>query len=218
MPRWLKILITAAANWRADNAFKHSAAVSFYTLFSLAPITIIAVGLTGVFFSKEVAIKQFSVQMEELVGKSGAEVIQKVMEANAIEDMGGWATAIGIGQDVASHVALQSDGKIVVAGYSQNADTSFYDFALVRYNLDGSLGPVALQDANGAASPVTLTLTTAAGPTAARGMWSSGSRALGDADHSRHHEQPAVALEQCAGRPRGVLFIEVWRRLGERQA
>ena len=44
MPRWLKTLVTAGKNWNEDNAFKHSAAVSFYTLFSLAPITIIAVG------------------------------------------------------------------------------------------------------------------------------------------------------------------------------
>jgi uncharacterized delta-60 repeat protein len=34
-------------------------------------------------------------------------------------------------------VAIQSDGKIVVAGYSNNG--SNFDFALVRYNTDGSL-------------------------------------------------------------------------------
>jgi uncharacterized delta-60 repeat protein len=46
-------------------------------------------------------------------------------------------TAIGSGTDVAYSVALQSDGKIVVAGYSNNG--SNFDFALVRYNTDGSL-------------------------------------------------------------------------------
>ena len=34
-------------------------------------------------------------------------------------------------------VAIQSDGKIVVAGYSDNGSND--DFALVRYNTDGSL-------------------------------------------------------------------------------
>ena len=46
-------------------------------------------------------------------------------------------TAIGVGTDRARSVAIQSDGKIVAAGYSNNG--SNYDFALVRYNTDGSL-------------------------------------------------------------------------------
>ena len=44
-------------------------------------------------------------------------------------------TAIGSGNDYAYSVAIQSDGKIVAAGYSQRSN----DFALVRYNTDGSL-------------------------------------------------------------------------------
>jgi uncharacterized delta-60 repeat protein len=37
-------------------------------------------------------------------------------------------------------VAVQSNGKLVVVGYTQNAATDF-DFALARYNSDGSLDP-----------------------------------------------------------------------------
>ena len=47
-------------------------------------------------------------------------------------------TDIGSGADVALSVAIQSDGKIVAAGYSQNASNND-DFALVRYNTNGSL-------------------------------------------------------------------------------
>ena len=46
-------------------------------------------------------------------------------------------TAIGSGTDVANYVVMQSDGKIVAAGYSHNG--SNVDFAVVRYNTDGSL-------------------------------------------------------------------------------
>lgn len=97
MPRWLKVLIAAGKAWNAGNAFKHAAAVSFYTLFSLAPITIIAVGVAGIVFGKEAATLQFSAQMTQLVGKPGAEVVQKAMEASAREDEGWAATAVGIG-------------------------------------------------------------------------------------------------------------------------
>lgn len=45
-------------------------------------------------------------------------------------------TPIGSGNDVARTVAVQSDGKILVAGYSDNGPDE--DFALARYNSDGS--------------------------------------------------------------------------------
>jgi len=47
-------------------------------------------------------------------------------------------TAIGPETDVANSIALQSDGKIVSAGRSYQ-DLSNDDFAVVRYNTDGSL-------------------------------------------------------------------------------
>ena len=46
-------------------------------------------------------------------------------------------TAIGVIDDAAYSVVLQSDGKIVVAGYSVIGAN--YDFALARYNTNGSL-------------------------------------------------------------------------------
>ena len=46
-------------------------------------------------------------------------------------------TAIGAGNDFGYSVTVQADGKILVAGASHNG--SNYDFALVRYNSDGTL-------------------------------------------------------------------------------
>ena len=52
-------------------------------------------------------------------------------------------TAIsGSGGDYAGGVVVQSDGKIVLAGYSLNGSgtmSSNYDFALARYNANGTL-------------------------------------------------------------------------------
>jgi membrane protein len=96
MPRWLKVFVEAGKAWNADNAFKHSASVAFYTLFSLAPITLIAVGLAGFFFGKDVAAQQFSAQVGQLVGKDSAELVQKTMEANALQGGSSWyKTALG---------------------------------------------------------------------------------------------------------------------------
>ena len=46
-------------------------------------------------------------------------------------------TSIGSGYDVAHALAIQKDGKLVAAGYSWNGTD--LDFALVRYNTNGSL-------------------------------------------------------------------------------
>ncbi len=48
-------------------------------------------------------------------------------------------TAFGTSGDEGYSVALQSDGKIVVAGYSFNNVSGNDDFALVRYNANGTL-------------------------------------------------------------------------------
>ncbi|MFI7635963.1 hypothetical protein [Nonomuraea sp. NPDC049400] len=47
-------------------------------------------------------------------------------------------TSFGTFEDFAEGMALQSDGKILAAGYSGGTDS---DFALVRYNGDGTLDP-----------------------------------------------------------------------------
>jgi uncharacterized delta-60 repeat protein len=48
-------------------------------------------------------------------------------------------TAIGTIDDEAFALVLQPDGKLVAAGYSYTGAATTYDFALVRYNANGSL-------------------------------------------------------------------------------
>jgi len=95
MPRWLKIFLAAAKSWNADNVFKHAAAVSFYTLFSLAPITIIAVTLTGIFFGRENATAALQKQVTSLVGPASAELVQAAAKASETESSSLWSTVVG---------------------------------------------------------------------------------------------------------------------------
>lgn len=81
MVKGLKTAIEAGKRWNDDNAFQHSAAVSFCTLFSLAPITIIAVGIAGLFLGRQEAASQFTAQLAQLVGHDSASLIQTTMQA-----------------------------------------------------------------------------------------------------------------------------------------
>ena len=91
-----QLLVSAGKAWNTDNAFKHSAAVSFYTLFSLAPVTIIAIKIMGVFLGEEVATRQFSAQVTSLVGPASAEMINAAAKASQSAAVGGFSAALGI--------------------------------------------------------------------------------------------------------------------------
>ncbi len=94
--RTTPFLVQAARAWYADNVFKHSAAVSFYTLFSLAPVSIIAVTLAGIVLGRDEAMRQFGLQVAALVGPASAELIAQAAAAGRIHGGGGIATGIGI--------------------------------------------------------------------------------------------------------------------------
>lgn len=81
--------MAAVKGWSADAAFQHSAAVSFYTLFSLAPVTIIALNMADVFLGKETAAREFSAQITQLVGADGAKIVQTTMKA-VHQSQGDW--------------------------------------------------------------------------------------------------------------------------------
>ena len=55
---------------------------------------------------------------------------------NSFDGDGSLTTSFGTGTDAASCIAIQSDGKIVVAGLSNNGSNN--DFAVARYNSNGS--------------------------------------------------------------------------------
>lgn len=57
------------------------------------------------------------------------------------------STAVGIGNDVAQAVAIQADGKILAAGFAFNGANN--DFAVVRYNPNGTLDTTFGLSANG---------------------------------------------------------------------
>lgn len=96
LPRPVRTLVAAGEYWARDDAFSHSAAVSFYTLFSLAPVMIIALGIAGFFLGQEAATGQLAGQLTQLVGKESAEFIQKTVETSTPRKEGWGATIVGV--------------------------------------------------------------------------------------------------------------------------
>lgn len=97
LPAWLRITIDAVKKWNDDGAFKHSAAIAFYTLFSLAPITIVALAITGFFFGGDAAGTQFIHQVSELIGQQGATLLQEAAQISEPQHDGWASTVISVG-------------------------------------------------------------------------------------------------------------------------
>lgn len=64
----------------ADNILKYSASLSYYTVFSIAPLLIIVITLSGLFFGKEAAQGQLYEQLNHLVGSVVAIQLQDTIK------------------------------------------------------------------------------------------------------------------------------------------
>jgi membrane protein len=69
--------------WIADKAPKLSASLAFYTIFSLSPLLIIIISIAGFLFGAEAARGELVTEIEDLVGREGAEVVQTALANTA---------------------------------------------------------------------------------------------------------------------------------------
>jgi membrane protein len=91
------LLRTTFAGWSEDKAPRLGAALAYYTVFSLAPLLVIAVGIAGVFFGEEAARGQIVDQIRGLVGDQGAQAVETMVEnAGRQRTSGVVAAAIGV--------------------------------------------------------------------------------------------------------------------------
>ena len=77
------ILKEAGSQWVSDKAPRLGAALAYYTIFSIAPLLVIVIGVAGLVFGQEVAEGQMTRQVEHLVGRQGGEAVQTMVEMQA---------------------------------------------------------------------------------------------------------------------------------------
>ncbi len=83
--------------WFDDNPFQMGAALAYYTLFSMAPLLLIAIAVAGLVFGREASQDQIIGMIEDVVGFQSARAIQAIIEsAGQRPDSGFLATAAGL--------------------------------------------------------------------------------------------------------------------------
>lgn len=95
--RTWRVLVETVNIWLSRNAFQHAGALAFYTLFSLAPLMIILIAITGAVFGDDAARGEISAQIDELVGTRAAEAVESAVYQSRLEWGGLLATLLGIG-------------------------------------------------------------------------------------------------------------------------
>ena len=80
--------------WNADHAPALGAALSYYTVFSLAPLLMIVIAIAGLVFGQEAAQGQIIGQIQGLVGEESAKAIQSMIEEARKPAAGVLATVI----------------------------------------------------------------------------------------------------------------------------
>ena len=75
-----KLIKDTVTEWSEDNVPLLAAALAYYTVFSLAPLLLIAIAIAGFFFGEEAARGEIIGQIQGLVGKEGAQAIQAMIQ------------------------------------------------------------------------------------------------------------------------------------------
>ena len=83
------------SQWADDKAFKMSAALSYYTIFSLVPLIMILIALVGLVYGEDAAKGHISEKIQAYIGPEVAHVIEILIRSSSDPATGFGATILG---------------------------------------------------------------------------------------------------------------------------
>jgi membrane protein len=92
----VKFALQVFQEWNEDKVPRLAAALSYYTVFSLAPLLIVVIAIAGLFFGASAAQNQVIGQIQSLIGAQGAQLIAGVLSQTHTISSDLIATAIAI--------------------------------------------------------------------------------------------------------------------------
>lgn len=138
-PRNLASLLKQTlTEWLEDKAPQLGAALSYYTVFSLAPLILVLLAIVGLIFRNDPggAWDRITEQMGYFLDPSGVKVVQDIAQTAAKPAAGFWATVIGVGLALfgASGVFGQlQDALNTIWGVRAKPAEAWWDYVRVRF-------------------------------------------------------------------------------------
>jgi membrane protein len=108
-----QLALRAVRAWSADYAPSMGAALSYYALFSIAPLLLIVIGVAGYFFGEQAARGEIYGEIAALIGPEGAHAVEGLVAAARRPESGILAMIVG--------TVLLVAGASTVFGELQNA-------------------------------------------------------------------------------------------------
>jgi membrane protein len=86
----------SSRGWVEDNAASMSAALAFYTLFSLAPLLLVALAIAGFFVGRHEAHDVLIAQLTQVIGEKAALGIESLLDSAGSRAQGGLPAVVGV--------------------------------------------------------------------------------------------------------------------------
>ncbi len=93
--RWLDLLKRSFDGWMEDKALRLSAALAYYSIFSIAPLLVIAIGIVGLVLGEKAVSGQLYGELKGYMGPQSAEAIQSMVQSASKPTQGVMATVLG---------------------------------------------------------------------------------------------------------------------------
>lgn len=94
---WWTVTKEAASNWSSHKDARQGAALTYYSVFSLGPIILIAIAIAGIFFGREAVSSQVISSLKDMLGDTGAKAIEAMLAGASRPAEGALATVAGVG-------------------------------------------------------------------------------------------------------------------------
>ncbi|HXO28121.1 MAG TPA: YihY/virulence factor BrkB family protein [Thermoanaerobaculia bacterium] len=79
MARWRKLITDTITSWNDHDASTQSAALAFYTMFSLAPLLVVVIWLFGLAFGDQAVRGEILAEFQDWMGKDAASLVQAIL-------------------------------------------------------------------------------------------------------------------------------------------
>jgi membrane protein len=90
------LLKETASEWLEDKATRLAAALAYYTIFSMAPLLVIAIGVAALAFGHDVAGKQVIGQVQSMMGAQAGKAVSDMVNSASKPGSGVVGTILGI--------------------------------------------------------------------------------------------------------------------------
>jgi len=93
---WWSLVQSALSSWIDDYAPSMGAALSYYTVFSLAPLLLIVVSIAGLLFGEDAVRGALFAQLQGLMGGDAAQAVQDLLASASKPSQGVIGTIVGV--------------------------------------------------------------------------------------------------------------------------